>query len=119
MIRNSQAMNFQNLHVQEILRGSDYEGYDKKRALDADVFRDIDKLIKARSSSSGSSAGTGSFSVSTELSLENTIKKSSVSANVFPQQQKIANVPDREIPAGEISKTKTKGESIFEMNPLF
>lgn len=46
MISNSNASIFQNLKAQELLKGSSYEGFDKKKVLEADVFADFNKMAR-------------------------------------------------------------------------
>lgn len=49
MISNVKPSNFQYLKAVELLKGTEYEGYDKRQALEADVFKDFEKLRKGNS----------------------------------------------------------------------
>lgn len=46
MIADNNATLFHNLKAQELLKGTAYEGFDKKKALEADVFADFSKMTR-------------------------------------------------------------------------
>ena len=45
MIQNNPQSGFQNIKSQQLLEGTEYEGYDKKKILEAEVFKDMEKYI--------------------------------------------------------------------------
>ena len=46
MIRDNPTTNFVNIKAQQLLEGTEYEGYDKKKVLEAEIFKDIKKYVK-------------------------------------------------------------------------
>lgn len=48
MLKETPVTVFQNLKAQEMMKGTEYEGMDKKRALEADVFKDFDRMTKRK-----------------------------------------------------------------------
>lgn len=48
MLQDIPGTVFQNIKAQEMLKGTDYEGMDKKRALEADVFKDFERMTKKK-----------------------------------------------------------------------
>ena len=47
MIRDIPAVGFWNVKSQTLLAGTDYEGYDKKKVLEAEIFKGMDKYINS------------------------------------------------------------------------
>ena len=45
MVRNCSGTSFQNMRAQELLKGTEYEGANKKKALTAAVFSDLEKKL--------------------------------------------------------------------------
>ena len=45
MIKNNPQSGFQNIKSQQLLAGTVYEGYDKKKILEAEVFKGMEKYI--------------------------------------------------------------------------
>ena len=47
MIRDIPVVGFWNVKSQTLLAGTDYEGYDKKKVLEAEIFKGMDKYINS------------------------------------------------------------------------
>lgn len=59
MLREFPDTAYQNIKAQEMLKGTAYEGFDKKRALEADVFKDFEKMTKKKSNMTSGSIELG------------------------------------------------------------
>ena len=94
MIRNGHNGIFADLNAQELLAGSEYEGANQKKALEADVFKDINKMIKKRA----------------ELRGDTLVDE------VTPQ--KVTTAPVATTPVHK-PKNKVENDVLFEINTLF
>ena len=92
MIRRGHNSIFADLNAQELLAGSEYQGANQKKALEADVFKDINKMIKKRA----------------EMKGETIVDEVIQTQNPVPPMQKTQK-----------NNNKVENDVLYEINTLF